>query len=87
MFIGYGTVDKGFKGINTAKFVPINIPVNNNYPMKNKAREGVSRDKYSMRQSRMLYLFRDTFPNAFLHTDKLGGALIDILYFLKIKFR
>ena len=25
-------------------------------------------------------------PKCFFHTDKLGGALLDILYFLKIKF-
>ena len=42
--------------------------------MKNKARGGVSRDKYSTRRSRVLYLSRDT-PECFIfHTNELRGC-------------
>ena len=50
--------------------------------MENTARGGVSRDKYSTRRSRVLYLSRDTSPSAvfFVQTSK-GSALGGILYF------
>ena len=50
--------------------------------MENTARGGVSRDKYSTKQSRVLYLSRDTSPSAvfFVQTNK-GSALGGILYF------
>ena len=50
--------------------------------MENTAQGGVSRDKYSMRQSQMLYLSRDMSPSAvfFIQTSK-GSALGGILYF------
>ena len=50
--------------------------------MENTARGGVSRDKYKMRQSRVLYLSRDTSPSAvfFIQTSK-GSALGGILYY------
>ena len=50
--------------------------------MENTARGGMSRDKYSRRQSRVLYLPRDTSPSAvfFVQTSK-GSALSGILYF------
>ena len=40
--------------------------------MENIARGGVSRDKYSTRQSRVLYLSRDTSPSAvfFVQTSR-----------------
>ena len=49
---------------------------------ENTARGGVSRDKYSTRRSRVLYLSRDMPPSAvfFVHMS-LGGALSVILYF------
>ena len=49
--------------------------------MENTARGGVSRDKYSTRRSRVLYLSRDTSPSAvfFVQTSK-GSALSGILY-------
>ena len=49
---------------------------------ENTARGGVSRDKYSTRRSRVLYLSRDMPPSAvfFVHTSS-GGALSVILYF------
>ena len=51
--------------------------------MENTARGGVSRDKYSTRRSRVLYLSRDTSPSAVffrVQTSK-GSALGGILYF------
>ena len=50
--------------------------------MENTARGGMSRDKYSRRRSRVLYLSRDTSPSAvfFVQTSK-GSALSGILYF------
>ena len=50
--------------------------------MENTARGGVSRDKYSTRQSRVLYLSRDTSLSAvfFVQTSK-GSALGGIFYF------
>ena len=50
--------------------------------MENTAREGISRDKYSMRQSRVLYLSRDTSLSAvFFIQTSTGSALGGILYF------
>ena len=51
--------------------------------MKITARGGMSRDKYSTRQSRVLYLSQDTDPPSaiFFRQTSKGGALIDILYF------
>ena len=49
---------------------------------ENTARGGMLRDKYSTRQSRVLYFSRDTSPSAvfFVHTST-GSALGGILYF------
>ena len=51
--------------------------------MENTARGGVSRDKYSTRRSRVLYLSRDTSPSTvlFVQTSKGSSALGGILYF------
>ena len=50
--------------------------------MENIAQGGVSRDNYSTRQSRLLYLSRDMSPSAvfFIHMSK-GSALGGVLYF------
>ena len=49
---------------------------------ENTARGGVSRDKYSTRQSRVLYLSRDTSSSAvFFVQTSTGSALGGILYF------
>ena len=43
--------------------------------MKNKARGGVSRDKYSMRRSRVLYLSRDTPRVLYFSYQRAKGVL------------
>ena len=49
---------------------------------ENTARGGMSRDKYSTRRSRVLYLSRDTSPSAvFFIQTSTGSALGGILYF------
>ena len=52
--------------------------------MKNTAQGGVSRDKYSRRQSQMLYYLQLFLKWCVFQTDKLGGALIDIFPEAKI---
>ena len=52
---------------------------------ENTAWGGMLRDKYSTRGSQVLYLSWDTPQVLYFYTDKLGGALIDILYFQKVK--
>ena len=49
--------------------------------MKNTAQVGMLRDKYSMKQSQVLYLSQDTSPSAvfFVHMST-GSALGGILY-------
>ena len=50
--------------------------------MENTARGGVLRDKYSTRQSRVLYLSQDTSLSAvFFAQTSIGSALGGILYF------
>ena len=54
--------------------------------MKNKAFGGALRQRQHLALPRAVFVSRHT-PSWFIfHKDKLGGALIDILYFLKLKF-
>ena len=49
--------------------------------MENTAQEGMSKNKYSMRQSQVLYLSQDMRQVLYILHISSGGALSGILYF------
>ena len=58
--VEYVIVNRELSGLESTEDLPVYIKAPLCICMKNKARGGVLRDKYSTRQSRVLYLSRDT---------------------------